>query len=388
MPEPEVTTAPDAPAEPAPAQPNLPATQDEEPRTIKMRDIKIGAAGINFTNAAEVMAFAKMMASSDKAVRPEFRENPGACLAVIDDAIRFGMSPYALARKAYFVNNQLAYEAQAIAAIIIARAPIQDMPEYTYEGEGGNRVCIVTVKTVTGRVINHRSPTFARITPKNSPLWVSDPDQQQGYYTVRAMARLHFPHVLLGIYDLEEAAAARASDITPKPKLADFSEAARLAGAKLETTVVDHKSNGVHDKSFNGASGSGGGNSGDAMLVAPIIPAGASTSFNLSGGGGGGSVAVPPAAAGAVEAMEAELAKPRGAPHAVKGNLERSLMAELAEALKGAKTSAEVDVVEDEFRGAMNNAASGVREVMLAALSGRRTELTGTSPTPTRGRRK
>src|ERR1019366_4022029 len=60
--------------------------------SLKMRDLKIGSSGINFTNAGEVMAFAKMMSQSGFAVRPFFRDNPGACLAVIDDDIGWGMS--------------------------------------------------------------------------------------------------------------------------------------------------------------------------------------------------------------------------------------------------------------------------------------------------------
>jgi hypothetical protein len=204
--------------------------------TLKARDIKIGAVGINFTNAAEVMAFANMMASAGPAVRKQFRDQPGACLAIIDDAIRFGMSPFFLARKAYLVNDEIAYEAQVLAAIIIARAPIQDRPEYEFSGEGPDLKCVVTVTTATGKIIKHASPRIAEIKPQNSPLWKSDPPQQLGYYTVRAMARRHFPDILGGIYDVEEAASARARDITPsepgerpKSKLGEMLEAGKAA---------------------------------------------------------------------------------------------------------------------------------------------------------------
>lgn len=184
--------------------------------TMKAREISVGKFGINFSNAAEVMAFAKMMATSGPAVRPVFRDNSGACLALIDDAIRFGVSPYFLARKAYFVNDQLAYEAQVIAAVVIARAPILDRPSYQFTGSGADLQCTVTVTSRSGEVISHTSPKFKDIQPKNSPLWKTDPEQQIGYYTVRAMARRHFPDVLGGVYDLEEAYAARTIDVTPK----------------------------------------------------------------------------------------------------------------------------------------------------------------------------
>lgn len=209
--------------------------------TLKARDMKIGSAGINFTNAAEVMAFANMMSQADTAVRKQFRNNPGACLAIIDDSIRFGMSPFFLARKAYVVSGEIAYEAQAVAAIIIARAPIKDRPDYEYSGTGDAMKCKVTVETITGKRITQESPAIKDITIKNSPLWASDPQQQLGYYTVRALARRHFPDVLGGIYDVEEAQAARARDITPaqedeperqKSKLGAMLEAGRIAQAQ------------------------------------------------------------------------------------------------------------------------------------------------------------
>jgi hypothetical protein len=190
-------------------------TEIVERGTMKARDIRVGPSGINFTNAAEVMAFANMMAQSGFAVRKEFRNQPGACLALVDDAIRFGMSPYALARGAYMVNDQLAYESKIVAAIIIGRAAIVDLPDYAFDGTGGEMRCTVSIKLSSGRTITHTSPPVGQIGPKNSPLWKTDPEQQLGYYTIRAMARRHFPHTLAGIYDLEEIAAARAIDATP-----------------------------------------------------------------------------------------------------------------------------------------------------------------------------
>ena len=203
---------------------------------LRARDIQIGRAGINFTNAGEVMAFANMMAQSGFAVRAPFRNSPGACLAIIDDAIRFGMSPYALARGAYLVNDQLAYESKIVAAVIIGRAPIRDLPEYAFAGAGDGLRCTVTIELVSGKKITHQSPPLGRIVPRNSPLWTSDPEQQLGYYTIRAMARRHFPHTLAGIYDLEEAAAARTIDVTPLPEPSGLVH--RLAGPSGEGFVA------------------------------------------------------------------------------------------------------------------------------------------------------
>lgn len=368
-----------APIEPPPA-PQLPATTEgqEERRTMKLSSMKIGERGITFTNAAEVMAYARMMADSDKAVRPEFRGNPGACLAVIDDAIRFGMSPYALARKAYFVNGQLAYEAQAIAAIIISLAPLKDLPDYIFEGDGGQRTCTVVVTTLTGKVIEHSSPPFAKIDPKNSPLWKTDPDQQLGYYTIRAMSRRHFPHILMGVYDLEEAAAARAADVTPpKDNKRDFGALAAERPKAPEAIAA--------------VRGSGGGNAGDAM---PVVPGGAGGGdiSPLYSGGGGGAVATGNGNPGAaMAAMEAELAQPHGAPHDIQANLTASAMDELRAALGEAKTKAEVGVVADEFSASIEamkkqgGEPARLAEVMAQAIAERIAALT---PAPAKPKKK
>jgi hypothetical protein len=186
-----------------------------------------GAAGINFSNATEIMEYAKMMSVSGSAVPKHLRGQPGACLGIVDDAIRFEMSPYALARKSYFVNDNLAYEAQVLAAIVLARAPLKKRPDIEFTGEGAARKCKVTYTFTDGDVKVYESPAFGSITPKNSPLWKSDPDQQHAYYSLRAGARRFFSDVLLGIYDVEEMGAIK--DVTPQQ---GTGLAARLSGAQ------------------------------------------------------------------------------------------------------------------------------------------------------------
>lgn len=176
----------------------------------KFADIAIGVVsdiGMQLmpTNFGEVASFAQMMAKSGPMLRPQFRENPGACMAIVMQAMRWGgLDPWQVANKAFFVNETLCYEAQLIAAVIIKIAPIKDRPSYQFEGEGQTRRCIVSVTTRSGQAIEQASPRIDQIKTKNSPLWTSDPDQQLGYYTIRAMARRHFPDIILGAYDRDE----------------------------------------------------------------------------------------------------------------------------------------------------------------------------------------
>jgi hypothetical protein len=169
-------------------------------------------------NMAELFEFAKMMAVSGQCIRPVFRGNPGACLAIALQAFRTGADPFAVANKAYLVNDQIAYESQYIHAVINSSGMLKKRLRATYSGDGPTRKC-----TITGEIVGedeplpYESPTVAAIPVKNSPLWKNDPDQQLFYYASRAWARRYLPEVTLGMYTGDEM-DHRVIDVTPPPK--------------------------------------------------------------------------------------------------------------------------------------------------------------------------
>jgi RecT family len=197
--------------------------------------------GLRFQNMIEVMEFSKLMSVAGLAVPPHLRGEPGTCLAVCVQALEWRFSPFAVANKSYSVNGRIAYESQLIHAVIEARAPLVHRLKCEYEGAGETRVCIVTglLKNEV-EPIAYRSPEFSKITPKNSPLWKTDPDQQLWYYASRAWARRFCPDVLLGVYSKDELqdshiGADNARDVTPKPSVAD-----RLKGNKGRGFSASH----------------------------------------------------------------------------------------------------------------------------------------------------
>lgn len=190
---------------------NLPAARAAR---NNLTTLSSDGGGIVFKTVSEARDVAYLMAGSDKAVRKHLRNNPGACFGIVIQAVEWGMSPYAVANKSYEVNDQLAYESQLIQAVILRRAPLKGRIKYHFEGEGNDRVCIASAVTLDGETVEYRSPAFGKITPKNSPLWKNDPDQQQSYYSGRALCRRHFPDVLMGIYDVDEIDGT-ARDVTP-----------------------------------------------------------------------------------------------------------------------------------------------------------------------------
>jgi hypothetical protein len=203
--------------------------------------IQIGKGGINFQNAGEAMEFARLMSASGAMVPKHLRGQPGACLGVIGTAVRFDIDPFALAQKTYFVNDMIAFESAFFMAIINVHAPLKTRPDIRFEGEGPDRRCIVSGDFLKGGLREYKSPRFADIQPKNSPLWKNDPDQQMAYSSLRAFARRWCPEIIMGMYDIDEMREAAMVDVSPKdedkpaaPRSLDDFAAAAEAGAVLQ----------------------------------------------------------------------------------------------------------------------------------------------------------
>lgn len=200
----------------------------------------------------EVVDFSQLMAKAGPAIPPPFRGQPGACMAVTMQALRWEFDPFSVIQKAYVTtdkggNERIAYEAQLIAAVVNTRGPFEHRPKLAFEGEGENMRCTVTA-TIRGerepRTI--KTPKISGIGVKNSPLWKSDPEQQLSYYAMRAFGRRICPEVILGVYspdELAEMGPENATDITPppRPKMEDFVKPAAAQVAQAPITEADER---------------------------------------------------------------------------------------------------------------------------------------------------
>ncbi|MBY0297448.1 MAG: recombinase RecT [Methylobacterium sp.] len=193
-----------------------------DPAATNALTVSAERGGVAFANAGQLMEFAKLMAVSSAGVRKHLRGNPGACLAICTQAVEWGMSPYAVANNSYFVNDQIAFESKLVQAVILKRAPIKGRIRFEYTGEGDERRCRAWARLADepDEIVDYLSPPLGKITPKNSPLWKSDSDQQLAYYSGRALCRRHFPDVLLGVYADDEIEPTprgpeQARDVTP-----------------------------------------------------------------------------------------------------------------------------------------------------------------------------
>ncbi len=194
-----------------------------------------------------MMRVADLMASSKVTIPQHLRNSPGDCMAVVMQAMQWGMNPFSIAQKTHLSQSgALGYEAQLINAVLVASGAIQDEPEFEFLGDWskvlgkveekksdkGGKYYVATYNkhdedglgvtcTVTMRSGKVRSITvmMSQCYPRFSTQWATDPQQQITYVAVRKLARRYAPGAILGVYtpeELEESNHHREIDITPK----------------------------------------------------------------------------------------------------------------------------------------------------------------------------
>lgn len=180
---------------------------------------------------------AQVMASGKCTIPKHLQGSEGDCFAVIGQALRWGMDPFAVAQKTHLVSGTLGYEAQLVIAVINNRAPISDRMKFEYFGDWSkvktkedksDDVGVICRATVIGDdEPTELSLTMAQVgTVRNSPLWAADPRQQLAYLAAKRFSRLHFPDVIMGVYtpdELTDRGNEAPRNVTPKAQNAGAS---------------------------------------------------------------------------------------------------------------------------------------------------------------------
>ncbi|EDQ2432288.1 recombinase RecT [Salmonella enterica subsp. enterica] len=130
---------------------NIVTTEQQAPNTISASN-----AIFNVQALGQLTAFANLMADSQVTVPAHLAGKPADCMAIVMQAMQWGMNPYAVAQKTHLVT-------------------------------------------------------------RNSPLWVSNPKQQIAYLGVKYWARLYCPEVILGVYSPDEVEQREEREINPAP---------------------------------------------------------------------------------------------------------------------------------------------------------------------------
>jgi hypothetical protein len=150
----------------------------------------------------EAIRLAQFMAGA-RTVPKHLWDSPGDCLMVIELAMRWGMSPFAVAQATSIIQGKQMIEGKLVAAAVENSGAIVGHIDYDFAGVGDARSITVTA-TRRGET-NPRTVEVKLADAKTSnPLWVKQPDQQLVYHGARVWARRWTPAVILGVYSREE----------------------------------------------------------------------------------------------------------------------------------------------------------------------------------------
>ncbi|HCM1919224.1 TPA: recombinase RecT [Salmonella enterica subsp. salamae serovar 28:r:e,n,z15] len=216
------------------------ATTDNQ--TQKIDNVSILTNGELFNR---LRTLSEVMANSGNFVPDHFRGKPDSCMAVVMQAARWGMDPFAVAQKTHIVGNSgvLGYEAQLVISVINSMAPTKDRLHYEWFGPWEKIVGRFVEKTsqkgskyiapgwnladeagvgirVWATLKGESEPRelvlmLSQAQVRNSTLWASDPRQQLAYLGAKRWSRLYCPDVILGVYTPDELEEREEKIINP-----------------------------------------------------------------------------------------------------------------------------------------------------------------------------
>jgi RecT family protein len=150
----------------------------------------------------QAVRLAEMM-SKGRLLPAHLQDKPGDCLMVVEMAMRFGMSPFAVAQCTSVIQGKMMLEGKLVAAALHASGALKTRLDYVYAGEGDARAVTVSA-TLTGETTPRSMTIRAKDVKTSNALWTKQLDQQLAYSAARNWARRHAPEVMLGVYSPEE----------------------------------------------------------------------------------------------------------------------------------------------------------------------------------------
>jgi len=224
---------------------NIITTEQQAPNTISASN-----SIFNVQALGQLTAFANLMADATIAIPDHLAGKPADCMAIVMQAMQWGMNPYAVAQKTFFVGGKLGYEAQLISAILSSSGAIRGRFHYEYGGEWEK--CLRSKDTVVkktgskgsyettvrvrdwsdedeiglfiraGAIIRGESEItwgekvyLSSVAIRNSPLWVTNPKQQILYLATKYWAKAYCPAAVMGFQDSDDLSYREEKEINP-----------------------------------------------------------------------------------------------------------------------------------------------------------------------------
>ena len=161
----------------------------------------MGANALVPRDMREAMQLADMMAKAGFLARE--LQTPGGALFVIEQSMRWNMSPFAVAMETSFIQGKPMFSGKIVAAAVTSSGAVTGPLDFEYSGEGDNRQI-----TVIGHRRGESEPRTVTVKVKDAKtsnqMWVKQPDQQLAYHGSRVWARRWAPAVMLGVLSPEE----------------------------------------------------------------------------------------------------------------------------------------------------------------------------------------
>jgi hypothetical protein len=164
--------------------------------------VPIGSSGIVPQGMDDAIRLAKAMSTIPELPK-HLHDSVGTCLMVVDQAMRWRMSPFAVAQHSFNIGGKMGYEGKIMAAAVESTGAIVGGFDYKWAGAGDDRT--ITVSATRAGESEPRTMTIRLGDVKTTnEMWKKQPDQQLVYSGCRNWARRWTPAALLGAYAPEE----------------------------------------------------------------------------------------------------------------------------------------------------------------------------------------
>lgn len=198
----------------------------------------------------------------------------GNCFMIVNQAVRWGMDPFALPAETYVVGNKLGFQGKLVAAVINARAGLNQRLQVIYNGGKADDLAAVVFGSETeipdaawpllkkfakdedGEVYTALMAMGVmciridvRQAKTSNQMWTKDPQQKLFYTGATKWARRHAPEIILGVLtddDIERM--PHTVDAAPAPKnVSDLTKMMR------DDSTVDARKPLTDDEDFGAA---------------------------------------------------------------------------------------------------------------------------------------
>lgn len=164
--------------------------------------VPVGATALVPNDMDQAIRLAQAMASA-KLVPKHLQGDTGSCLMVVEQAMRWGMSPFAVAQCTSSISGKLMFEGKLVAAAVESCGAIEGGFDYKFTGEGDDRAVTVSAKR-RGETNPRQMTVKLRDVRTTNEWWKKQPDQMLVYSGTRNWARRWTPAAILGVYSPEE----------------------------------------------------------------------------------------------------------------------------------------------------------------------------------------